>query len=109
LVVEWLEEVVGCFCEETMKLDSRANNGSCERTAQFGAEENVAESLELHGERGEKLRGKKIRERGGKIEREEKNLSVDLLRGVCRVVPVNGWFKFSLLKYGVITLSSSFP
>jgi len=42
--------------------------------------------------------------RGGGDEREEKNLSIDLLaRGVCRVVPVIGWLKFSLLKFGVIT------
>ena len=100
---------MGCFCEETMKLDSRADNGSCERTAEFGAEENVAELLELLSERRGKLRGRKIRERGEKIEREENILSVDLLRGVCRVVPVNGWFKFSLLKFGVITLSPFFP
>jgi hypothetical protein len=31
LVVEWLEEV-GCFCERTMYLDSRVDNGSCEMT-----------------------------------------------------------------------------
>jgi len=34
---------------------------------------------------------------------------VDLLVTVCRVVPVNGWFKFSLLKFGVIMLSPFFP
>jgi len=60
LVVEWLEEV-GFFCEETMWLDSRADNGSCdcERRAKFGSEENVAELLELLCERGEKLSGRK--------------------------------------------------
>ena len=72
---------MGCFCEETMKLDSRADNGSCERTAQFGAEENVVELLELLGERGGKLRGRKIRERGGEIEREEKIFPLIYLGG----------------------------
>jgi len=58
--------------------------------------------LELLRERGAELRGRKS-VRGGKNEMEEKNLSIDLLaRGVCRVVPVNGWLKFSLLKFGVI-------
>ena len=60
---------MGCFCEETMKLDSRADNGSCERTAQFGAEENVVELLELLGERG------------GEIEREEKIFPLIYLGG----------------------------
>jgi len=46
---------------------SRANNGSCERTAKFGAEENVVELLELLRERREKLRGRKICERREKL------------------------------------------
>jgi bacterioferritin-associated ferredoxin len=41
--------------------------GSCERTAKFGAEENVAELRELLRERREKLRGRKIRERREKL------------------------------------------
>ena len=45
----------------------RANNGSCERRAKFGGEENVAELLELLRERGGKQRGRKIRERRGKL------------------------------------------
>ena len=81
MVVEWLEEVVGCFCEETMKLDSRANNGSCERTAEFGAEENVAELLELLSERRGKLRGRKIRERGEKLRGRKKIFPLIYLGG----------------------------
>jgi hypothetical protein len=79
LVVEWLEEV-GFFCEETMQLDSRADNGSCERRAKFGAEENVAELLELLHERGGKLRGRKIHERGEKLRGRKKIFSRLVLR-----------------------------
>ena len=79
LVVEWLEEV-GFFCEETMQLDSRADNGSCERRAKFGAEENVAELLELLHERGGKLRGRKNRERGEKLRGRKKIFSRLVLR-----------------------------
>ena len=50
----------------------RANNGSCERRAKFGGEENVAELLELLRERGGELRRRKIREREGKLRGREK-------------------------------------
>jgi len=54
---------------------------------------------------GETEREKNLQE-WGKIEREEKHLSVDLLaRGVCRVVPVNGWFKFFFL--GILCCNAS--
>jgi hypothetical protein len=51
----------------------RADNGSCERRAKFGGEENVGELLELLHERGGKLRGRKICVRGGKLRGRKKS------------------------------------
>ena len=51
----------------------RADNGSCERRAKFGGEENVGELLELLRERGGKLRGRKICKSGEKL-RGRKNI-----------------------------------
>jgi len=48
-------------------------------------------------ERLQKLRGCKI----GNWQKPSIVSGVDLLVTVCRVVPVNGWLKFSLLKFGV--------
>ena len=59
----------------------RADNGSCERRAKFGAEENVAELLEPLRERGGKLRRRKIHERGEK------------LRGRKKIFPLIYWLE----------------
>jgi hypothetical protein len=86
---KWDESSVrGCKNWEASKLASGVDTGydvfvkrhcgSCERTAKFGAEENVTELWTPPWEGGKTEREKNPWE-GGKIEREEKNLSIDLL------------------------------